>query len=66
MQGHCPCPVAGGGVGVDDADGLKVGVDDGGSNEGHAALFQVGGNRVGEGRGSRAKFPENLTVGPVP
>ena len=53
-------------MGVDDADGLKVGVEDGGADEGHAALFQVGGDGVGEGRGGRAKFPDRSAAGPAP
>ena len=38
-------------VGIDDADGLQIGVDDGGANEGHAPLFQVLGNGVGQRAG---------------
>ena len=53
-------------VGVDDADGLQIGVDDGRAHEGHAALFQVGGDRVGEGRRGRAEFPDRAAAGPAP
>ena len=38
-------------VGVDDADGLQIGVDDGGAHECHTPLFQVLGNGIGQRAG---------------
>lgn len=53
---------------IDDADGLEVGIDDGGADEGHAAAFQVGGDGVGQGRGGTqgAGFPHHPAAGERP
>ena len=55
-------------VGIDDADGLQIGVDDGGANEGHAPLFQVLGNGVGQRAGGNGGviFVDDLAVCPAP
>ena len=55
-------------VGIDDADGLQIGVDDGGANEGHAPLFQVLGNGVGQRAGGNGGviFVDDFAVCPAP
>ena len=47
---------AGGEMVVDDADGLEVGVDDGGADEAEAAGFEVFADLVAEGRGGGYLF----------
>lgn len=55
-------------VGVDDADGLQIGVDDGGTREGHTLLFQVLGNGVGQRAGGNGGviFVDNFPACPAP
>ena len=55
-------------VGVDDADGLQIGVDDGGAHEGHAPLFQVLGNGVGQRAGGNGGviFVDDFPACPAP
>ena len=55
-------------VGVDDADGLQIGVDDGGAHECHTPLFQALGNGVGQradGNGG-VIFVDNFPGCPAP
>ena len=55
-------------VGVDDADGLQIGVDDGGAHECHTPLFQALGNGVGQRAGGNGGvlFADNFPACPAP
>ena len=55
-------------VGVDDADGLQIGGDDGGAHECHTPLFQVLGNGIGQRAGGNGGviFVDNFPACPAP
>ena len=67
-QGRFLLPTAILGMTVEDADGLQIGIDDGGANEGHPPFFKILGDGVGEGRGGALGewLPQELSVGKAP